>query len=327
LNAAAQAADPFMTTQSTSKTGVVDSSPWRAWQYLVLLSLRRQARAHWLVWVSLGLLAITSIIIYLNTANHRWNMGHWRLRRSPVTYAQALAQLEAAGQLPWSPAARGVHFAATSSWVTAAQVTPSLVLFSNFIVFSLFATFLLPLWTLSFATEALGREREAQTLIWTLVRPIARPALYLAKYLAALPWCLAFNLGGLLLLCWLGGEPGRLAFRLYWQPALWATVAFAALFHLIGACMRRPGVVALLYAFFLETVAGNMPGHFKRLSVSFYMRCMMFDNARDFGIGPERPWIYQPVSGTTALAVLIVATLALLAAGMFFFSRSESLDV
>ena len=42
----------------------------------------------------------------------------------------------------------------------------------------------------------------------------------------------------------LGGEPGRLAFRLYWQPALWATVAFAALFHLIGACMRRPGVVA-----------------------------------------------------------------------------------
>lgn len=311
----------------TEPTSASWPSTWRAWHNLVWLSLRRQARGHWLVWISLGLLAITSIIVHLNTANNRWNMGHWRSRRTPMTFAQQLVQLEAAGQIPWSPAARGVHFAATASWVTAAQVTPGLALYSNFIVFSLFATFLLPLWTLSFATEALGREREGQTLIWLLVRPIPRPAIFLAKYLAVLPWCLAFNLGGLFLMCWLGGAPGRAAFGLYWQPALWATLAFAALFHLIGACIRRAGIVALLYAFFLETLAGNMPGHFKRLSVSFYMRCMMFENAHDFGIGPERPWIYQPVSGTTSLLVLILATLALLLVGMAAFSRSEYLDV
>jgi ABC-type transport system involved in multi-copper enzyme maturation permease subunit len=255
-------------------------------------------------------------------------MGHFRAPRGTgVRYAERVEQLRLAGQFPWSPDARGVQFAATEAWASVVHNTSALPRFSSWIVFLLFGTFLLPLWTLSFATEALGREREAQTLIWTLVRPIPRPAIYLAKYLAVLPWCLAFNLGGLFVLCWLGGEAGRTAFTLYWQAALLGTLAFAALFHLMGACLHRAGIVALLYAFFLETIAGNMPGHFKRLSVSFYLRCLMFEHGSDYGIGPDRPWIFQPVTGTTAWLVLGGATVFLLLAGMFVFSRSEYLDV
>src|SRR2546428_501317 len=100
-----------------------------------------------------------------------------------------------------------------------------------------------------------------------------------------------------------------------------------ALCHLMGACLRRAGIVALLYAFFLETLAGNMPGLMKRLSVSFYMRCLMFESGSAYGIGPERPAIYQPVSGATAALILAGATLALLFVGMVVFSRSEYLDV
>jgi hypothetical protein len=91
--------------------------------------------------------------------------------------------------------------------------------------------------------------------------------------------------------------------------------------------LRRAGIVALLYAFFLETIAGNMPGHFKRLSISFYMRCLMFDHGQEYGIGPDNPWLYQPVSGTTACLALAAATVGLLLAGMVVFSRSEYLDV
>jgi ABC-2 type transport system permease protein len=314
-------------TSSPPSAAVADlPSAGRAWWNLVTLSFRRQARAHWLVWVSLGLLALSAFIVHLATVHDRWQMGH-RRTRGGVTYAQHLVNLELAGQVPWTPSARSIHFAAVAAWVTVTHVTSGLAVFSNSIVFSLFATFLLPLWTLSFATEALGREREGQTLIWTLVRPIPRPAIFLAKYLAVLPWCLAFNLGGFCLLCWLGGEPGRLALRLYWPAALLGTLAFTALFHLMGACLRRSGIIALLYAFFLETVAGNLPGHFKRLSISFYMRCLMFDASGDYGIGPERPWIYQAVSGPAAAIVLVGATLLLLLAGMLVFSRSEYLDV
>lgn len=291
----------------------------------------RQARAHWLVWVSFFLFAISALVVHLVSINDGWNMNYRRLPRVGAvrgpTYQEALQEIQAVASLGWSPPAAGMEFAVVSSWATVAQVTSATAIFSKGIVYLLFATFLLPMWSLSFATEALGREREGQTLIWTLVRPISRPAIYLATYLAMLPWCLAFNLGGFYLLCRLGGEPGQTAFRLDWPAVLLGALAFAALFHLLGACLRRAGIVALLYAFFLETIAGNMPGLFKRLSISFYTRCIMFENGQPFGLGPDRPGLYQPVSGSTATFVLVSATVVFLVVGMVIFSRSEYLDV
>jgi ABC-type transport system involved in multi-copper enzyme maturation permease subunit len=199
--------------------------------------------------------------------------------------------------------------------------------FSEWVAFNLFATFLLPLWTTAFATEGLGREREANNLLWVLTRPIPRPAIFFAKYLALLPWCLLMNLGGFGLLCLAGGRHGRMAFELYWPAVFWGTLAFSALFHLMGACLRRAAIIALLYAFFLETIMGNMPGQFKRLSISFYTRCLMFDRAHEFGIHPERPGIYLPVSGTTAWMVLAGVTVVCLIVGALVFTRNEYLDV
>src|SRR5437660_933033 len=81
-----------------------------------------------------------------------------------------------------------------------------------------------------------GREREAGNLLWVLTRPRSRPVIYLAKYLALLPWCLLLNLGGFAVICQMANSPGRLALAAYWPAVLWATLAFAALFHLMGAC-------------------------------------------------------------------------------------------
>src|SRR5262249_11982688 len=96
-----------------------------------------------------------------------------------------------------------------------------------------------------------------------------------------------------------------------------------SLFHLMGALFRRPAVVAIVYSFFLETILGNMPGNMKRISLGFYTRCMMFEEAQAYGIQPEKPSIYLPVEGTTALAVLIGVTVVLLGVGMAVFARSE----
>src|SRR5205085_835072 len=97
-----------------------------------------------------------------------------------------------------------------------------------------------------------------------------------------------------------GGEPGRAALGLYWPAVVMGTLAFAALFHLMGALFRRPAVIAILYSFFLETVMGNLPGHLKRGSISFYMRCLMYDEASVFRLSPDRPLLYEPVSGPVA---------------------------
>jgi hypothetical protein len=71
---------------------------------------------------------------------------------------------------------------------------------------------------------------------------------------------------------------------------------------------------------------GNLPGYSKRLSISFYTRCLMFDRAHDLGMRPERPGIYLPVSGPTAYLVLAAFTTLCLLAGMIVFSRREYLD-
>jgi ABC-type transport system involved in multi-copper enzyme maturation permease subunit len=196
-------------------------------------------------------------------------------------------------------------------------------MFCRWVLFSLFLSFLVPLWSLSFATDALGGEREARSLVWLLTRPLPRWSIYLAKYIGVLPWVLGFNVGGFALICLAAGEPGRLAFQLFWPAVAVSGVAFAAVFHLFGAAVRRPTVVALGYSFFLETILGDMPGLLKRISVTFYTRCIMFDAAAEYGLTPEKPTVYQPVTGTTAWIVLISATTAFLIAGMWWFSRTE----
>src|SRR5207302_4379280 len=195
--------------------------------------------------------------------------------------------------------------------------------FSSYVVFSIFLSFLLPIWSLSFATEALGGERDDRSLIWLLTRPLPRPSIYLAKYVALLPWSLGLNLGGFALLCLAAGRPGPQAIRLFWPAVLFGTLAFAALFHFMGAFFRRPAIIAVVYSFFLETILGNMPGYMKRLSISFYARCMMFDAAAEQGVQPEKPSMYLPVDGQTGMWVLIITTVVLVVAGMVVFARHE----
>jgi len=199
--------------------------------------------------------------------------------------------------------------------------------FSDWIGLGMFCDFLLPLWSLSFATEALGREREAHNLIWVLTRPLSRLAIFLAKFVAILPWVLGFNLGGFGLICVLAGETGVLAFQLYWPAVLAGSVAYAALFHMMGAWFRRAAVVAVVYSFFLESFMGRMPGYWKRGSISFYTRCLMFAAGADYDVQPVNPANYIPVGAATAYVFLTAATTLFLAWGIRVFSRSEYLDL
>jgi ABC-type transport system involved in multi-copper enzyme maturation permease subunit len=280
-----------------------------------------------MVWLSVGLLAFLTFIVVLNTQAGRWSVSYWRTPRGGPTYTEWLDGLVAASAAaPGDPSGQAVQSAVAAAYATAIRESGFHV-FSHWIVFSIFATFLLPLWCLSFATEGLGREREAGNLIWLLTRPLSRPSIYLAKLVAVLPWSLGLSLGGFAVLCWAAGPPGWLAFRLYWPAVLGGVLAFTALFHLLGAILRRAAVVAILYSFFLETVMGNLPGYFKRLSISYYVRCSMFDRAAAYGVGPDRPHVFLAVSGTSAWLALAAATILLVGIGMIVFSRREYLDV
>jgi ABC-2 type transport system permease protein len=313
----------------------VTPSPLRAWCYLVWLCVLRLARVRQMVAIALALLALMASIVALTTFAGRGGMAQWHWRwppppAPPITRLTFQETVEGMQLLPRTLSGPAPALALQDAVAGASESClkgSNFYLFSNWLVFSVFLGFLLPILSLSFATEALGGEREGRTLVWLLTRPLPRSSIYLAKFVALLPWSVGLNLGGFALLCTAAGSPGQLALGLYWPAVLAGTIAYCALFHLMGACFRRAAVVALVYSFFLETILGSMPGSMKRISLSFYTRCLMFDAAQPYGVHPEKPSIYLPVDRVTAWFVLSIVTAVLLVSGMVIFARSEYQDL
>jgi ABC-type transport system involved in multi-copper enzyme maturation permease subunit len=305
-------------------------SSLHAWLYLIRLSWQRQARMHFMVWISLTVLAVIGFMTAAITFTGGWSSQYLTMRwpYRGLTYNTAFQEIDGAMVVTaplGSPETAGMQNAIMQAAWTVLKKTD----FTNFsaAVFFFFVSILLPLWSLSFATEALGGDRESHSLLWLLTRPLSRPAVYLAKYVALLPWTLALNIGGFAILCAAAGRPGLIALQLYWPAVLCSTLAFASLFHLIGAFFRYPAIVSLVYSFFLEIILGNMPGYLKRVSIGFYTRCMMYDAASNYGVQPESPSVYLPVEGFTAMLVLLCLTAALLCVGMYLFQRKEYVSV
>jgi len=191
------------------------------------------------------------------------------------------------------------------------------------IFLAVFVSFLLPIFSLAHATAGIAAERDERTLVYLLVSPLPRPLIYLAKSGASLVLALGWTLGGMTLICWLGGHAGRETLPVLWPGIFWSTVAYVALFVLFGVTFRRATIVALAYALFIETLIGNMPGIAKRLAISFYTRCLIFDAGSVFGVRPSGAGsaeLFGAVSGATAQMVLCLLGGGLLLAGLLIFS-------
>ena len=194
------------------------------------------------------------------------------------------------------------------------------------ILIPIYVSFLLPVFCLCFGTASIAGDRDERTLAYLLVSPLPRPLIYTAKYCSALLLVLLWTLGGLAVLCSVAGEPGRDAFSALWSAVLLSSLAYVGLFHLFSVFFRRATIVALAYALFLETFMGNMPGIAKRLAVSFFTECLIFDEGSRFGFGPSGHHdaaLYLPVSAGTAQTVLCLMAGSTFLLGVLLFARRE----
>jgi ABC-2 type transport system permease protein len=292
-------------------------SPLRAWLFLVAFAFRRQARVRQMVGIAVGLLMVCLLLVMAFTISAGWDRYDWRMNRIKPYLVEQVAGGMAHAAVDQSEYMDRIR-----------QETRPLSVFSRWVVFLLFLGFLMPLFSLSFGTAALGQEREGRSLVWLMTRPLPRSAIYLAKLLGVLPWCLALTVGGFAALCLAGGEIGHRAFALY-APGIFAgTLAFTALFHLFGALFRRPAIVALVYAFFFETMLSELPipGTLKRLSINYYTRCLLYSAADTENVPTETSSLFVPVNPQTAWIVLMAATVAITALGMWLFGRMEHRD-
>ena len=194
------------------------------------------------------------------------------------------------------------------------------------IFLTVYVSFLLPMFCLSFGTAGIASDVEDRTLVYLLVTPIPRPWIFAAKSAASLVMSLAWTMTSLILLCYLSGKPGREALLVIWPGIFWSTLAYVSLFQLISVLFRRATILALAYALFLETFIGNIPGIVKRLAVSYYTKCLLFDASTEFGIqaaGPFDPILFLPISGDAAQMALCLISGGLWLAGLLIFTFRE----
>ena len=312
----------------------------RAFVALVSFSFRRQWRVRQMGGAALGLLALLATTVAVITYGPvGWSLPNRKARIADrmtdgsvlMTHRQYSEERLIIYQGLPGPAdqfgMKAALFAPFHAIVAdeKVQVDWSFLSFSRWVVFVMFLGFLLPLFVLAYASAGIGTEREARTLIWLLSRPLPRWAVYLAKFFGGLPWCLLASLGGLTVLGLAGGELGWRAVQVYWPAAAGGAVAFAALFHLIGAVFRRPAVVGLVYIFFFETLVANLPGSLKQLSLNYYVRSLMYNEATSevHSAVPSNLDVYAPATPTTAWVTLALATIGLTLLGMVLFGRQE----
>lgn len=192
-----------------------------------------------------------------------------------------------------------------------------------------FVAFLMPIFAICYGASGIGGEREDQTLIYLLIVPITRPLVYFTKALAGLTLVAGWTGGSLYLFCRLAGPPGLKLFAMFLPATLLGGMAYASLFLLVGAVFRHGTIISLVYWFFLEVLFGNLPGIVKRVSVAFYVRCMIYDSGGDLQLGPlgrVAREMFLPVSGMTATITLSAAIAGLLGLGLLLFETREYRD-
>lgn len=315
---------------------------WRAFRALVWFTARRHLKVRQLGWVSLGLLALVAGIVTLisNVAEVGWRLEtrtRWIANpadeKTPIkmTYPQyGEERLPIYDGFPGPPEAFGIRVAVGSSYRAMMADERFLAEYAQlnyvrWVVRTLFLLYLLPLLCLAYASAAIGGERESRTLLWLRTRPLPGWAVYLAKFLGTLPWCVAVSFFGYSVLCLAGGNLGRSAFDMYWDVVLVASVSLSALFHLTGAVFRRPAVVGLVYIFFFEALVANLPGSLKQLSLNYYVQSLFYNTtaATLATVRPQSVDVYAPTDSENAWANLIVASVLLTALGMYLFHRQE----
>lgn len=209
-----------------------------------------------------------------------------------------------------------------AGWVEQAA-RESFIKFSQEFVLGLYASFLLPVIALAYATTSLGQDREDRTLLFLLIRPIPRPCILLAKAAAATPLVLALAVGSFWGYCQLAGPVGREAWGAYWPAITYSALAYVGLFHLFSVLFRHATIVALVYALFMETFLGNMPGIVKRVAVNFYGRSLMLDSGQ---LTPPEEW-FVPVSADVGQWTLWAIAAGSLGLALAVFQIKEYRDL
>jgi ABC-type transport system involved in multi-copper enzyme maturation permease subunit len=147
------------------------------------------------------------------------------------------------------------------------------------IVWVLFLRFAVPVLGVWYGTSLIADEVEEKTITYLFVRPIRRGAVLIGKYLAYLVCTAVVVLPAVTLvyLAVVSSSPVRERFNVweYLGALALGLAAYGALFAFIGAALKRPLVIGLVFAFGWEQLALVIPGYLRRFTLAYHLEAVV----------------------------------------------------
>jgi ABC-type transport system involved in multi-copper enzyme maturation permease subunit len=172
-----------------------------------------------------------------------------------------------------------VRVFATVGWlpvVNGAQVGgPALF---GVLMWLLFVRFVVPVLGVFYGTSLMADEVDDKTITYLFTRPVSRASILFGKYLAYLACVVLLLLPAIIVIYFLvvpvGGSIGQGFPYLAADLGMVAVgvAAYGAVFAFVGAWLKRPLIVGLVFAFGWEQTVLLVPGYLKRLTVAYYLQ-------------------------------------------------------
>jgi ABC-2 type transport system permease protein len=187
-------------------------------------------------------------------------------------------------------------------------------------IWLLYIRFIVPVLGVFYGTALIADEVDDKTITYLFTRPIPRGAVVIGKYLAYLACTVLLILPSVVLVYFLIVPLGRGGIgasfpSLVTDLAMLAIglAAYGALFAAVGARLKRPLVIGLVFAFGWEPAVLLFPGYLKRLTVGYYLQALVPHAMPDDSTLSVLLQVFREVPtvalSLVSLAVIIVLTL------------------
>jgi ABC-type transport system involved in multi-copper enzyme maturation permease subunit len=199
----------------------------------------------------------------------------------------------------------------------------------------LYIRFIIPVLGVFYGTALIADEVEDKTITYLFTRPVRRGAVLLGKYLAYLACTVLLVLPSVVVVFFLivplgGGTIGQ-SFPILLEDLgmlIVGLIGYGAVFAWVGARLRRPLVIGLVFAFGWEPGVLLFPGYLKRLTVAYYLQALVpHAMPEDSAVGALMQLFREvPPVGTSLAALSVIAAVTLWAAARAVEHREYVLE-
>ncbi len=193
-------------------------------------------------------------------------------------------------------------------------------------IWVLYLRFIVPVLGVFYGTALIADEVEDKTITYLFTRPVSRGSVLAGKYLAYLVCTTLVVLPSVVIAYFVIVPFAEMSASFRWLVADLGILAlglavYGALFALVGAVMRRPLLVGLVFAFGWEQVALLMPGYVRRFTVAYYLQALVPHASPSDGVTLVS--LFQAVfRETPSMAVSLLSLFAILAVSLFLAMRA-----